>query len=62
MRRILSNAIYALSALVGVLAFVYPFFLDTRASGTIGMAHGQDALLVTSILVGRKGRRSAPRR
>lgn len=52
MRRILSNAIYALSALVGVLAFVYPFFLDTRASGTIGMAHGQDALLVTSILVG----------
>ena len=51
MRRVLSNAIYILSALVGILAFVYPFFLDTKDSGSIGMAHGQDAVLVTTALV-----------
>ena len=52
MRRALSGAIYTLSAAIGVLAFVYPFFLDTRATGSIGIAHGQDAPLVTTALVG----------
>jgi len=51
-RRIIVGFIYALSGTIGVMAFVYPFFLDTRASGSIGIAHGQDALLVTTALVG----------
>ena len=56
MRRVLSNAIYALSATLGVLAFIYPFFLNEGRGGVtpplpIGMAHGQDALLVTTALV-----------
>ena len=52
MHRVLSSAIYAFSAAIGVLAFVYPFFLDTRATGLLGIAHGQDAPLVTTALVG----------
>ena len=52
MRRALSVAIYVLCTAVGVLAFIYPFFLDTRATGSIGVAHGQDAPLVTAALVG----------
>ena len=52
MRRVISGAIYTLSACIGVLAFAYPFFLDTRATGAIGVAHGQDALPVTAVLVG----------
>ena len=52
MRRALSSAIYVLSAAIGVLAFAYPFFLDTQAPGAIGIAHGQDAPLLTAALVG----------
>ena len=52
MRRALSVAIYVLCTAIGVLAFIYPFFLDTRATGSIGVAHGQDAPLVTAALVG----------
>lgn len=51
MRRVISTAIYALSAAIGILAFIYPFFLDTQASGSIGIAHGQDAALATTALV-----------
>ena len=51
-RRVISGSIYTFSAAIGVLAFVYPFFLNTRASGSIGIAHGQDASLVTTALVG----------
>jgi len=51
-RRIVSGAIYAFSAAIGVLAFVYPFFLDARPTGPLGIAHGQDAPLVTTALVG----------
>jgi energy-coupling factor transport system substrate-specific component len=51
-RRFISGAIYALSGAIGVLAFVYPFFLNTQAPGSIGIAHGQDAPLVTMALVG----------
>jgi len=50
-RRIISTAIYALSATIGVLAFIYPFFLDTHASGAIGISHSQDAALATTALV-----------
>jgi energy-coupling factor transport system substrate-specific component len=50
-RRAASGLIYALSGVVGVLAFIYPFFADaTQAS--IGRAHSQDAPLVTAALVG----------
>ena len=52
MRRSLSAAIYALSTAIGVLAFVYPFVLDVRATGSLGVAHSQDAPLVTAALVG----------
>ncbi len=52
MRRALSGAIYLLSATIGVLAFVYPFLLEPQARGSIGIAHGHDAPLVTTALVG----------
>lgn len=51
-RRFISGAIYTLSAAIGVLAFVYPFFLDARDTGPLGIAHGQDAPLVITALVG----------
>jgi energy-coupling factor transport system substrate-specific component len=51
-RRAISGAIYALSGATGVLAFAYPFFMDARSGRSIGLAHGQDAPLVTAILVG----------
>ena len=57
MRRVISGTIYTLSAAIGVLAFIYPFFLDEGGGGVtpplpIGAAHGQDAVLVTTALVG----------
>ncbi len=52
MRRIVSGSIYAFSAAIGVLAFVYPFFFDAQTNGSIGIAHGQDAPLITTALVG----------
>jgi energy-coupling factor transport system substrate-specific component len=52
MHRALGSAIYLLSAAIGVLAFAYPFFLDAQAVGSIGIAHTQDAPLVTTALVG----------
>lgn len=50
-QRIVSGMIYVLSGAIGVLAFAYPFFLDTPGRPT-GPAHGQDAPLVTVALVG----------
>ncbi len=52
MRQVISGFIYALSGAIGVLAFVYPFFLGRQANGSIGIAHGWDAPLVTAALVG----------
>ena len=52
MRRALSGAIYALSAAIGVLAFVHPFSLSAQGNGAIGIVHGQNAPLVTTALVG----------
>lgn len=51
MRRIISGAIYVLSAAIGVLAFVYPFFADVSRQSQAS-AHTQDALLITAALVG----------
>ena len=51
-RRAISSAIYVLSAAIGVMAFVYPFFRDAQSTGPLGVVHGQDATLVTTALVG----------
>jgi energy-coupling factor transport system substrate-specific component len=51
-RRAISGVIYAFSGTIGVLAFVYPFFLSTQATGSLNVAHGQDATLMTTALVG----------
>jgi energy-coupling factor transport system substrate-specific component len=51
-RRLTSAAIYLLSGAVGVLAFIYPFFMTTAAAAPDGVAHSQDAPLVTAALVG----------
>ncbi len=51
-RRAVSGLIYLLSGAIGVLAFAYPFFVDVQAAGSPGIAHGQDAMLVTTTLVG----------
>ncbi len=50
-RRAVGWAIYALSAAIGVLAFLYPFFSDATRRAGMGTAHGQDALLVTTVMV-----------
>jgi len=51
-RRFVGGAIYILSGAIGVLAFIYPFFIP--ASGVVrrGTAHSQDAPLLTAALVG----------
>ena len=51
MRRIISGIIYILSAAIGVLAFVYPFFADASRQPQAS-AHTQDAPLITAALVG----------
>jgi len=51
-RRFIGEIIYALSGAIGMLAFIYPFFLSNQANDSIGIAHGQDAALVTTALVG----------
>jgi energy-coupling factor transport system substrate-specific component len=50
-RRIISGSIYVLSAAIGVLAFVYPFFADASRQ-LQASAHTQDAPLITAALVG----------
>jgi energy-coupling factor transport system substrate-specific component len=50
-RRIISGAIYVLSAAIGVLAFVYPFFADVSRQPQVS-AHTRDAPLITAALVG----------
>jgi energy-coupling factor transport system substrate-specific component len=52
MRRAVSGVIYGLSGAIGVLAFVYPFFAPITSKAGQGMAHSQDAPLVTAALVG----------
>lgn len=51
-RRFTGGIIYALSGAIGMLAFIYPFFLSNQTDDSMGIAHGQDAALVTTALVG----------
>ena len=55
MHRILSISIYAFASLIGVVAFLYPFFTlaqQTAASATQQMAHGADSPLILALLIG----------
>ncbi len=52
MRKLISGTIYLLSGALGVLAFIYPFFTPADAVAHHGMAHSQDAPLLTAALVG----------
>jgi energy-coupling factor transport system substrate-specific component len=53
LRRVISTSIYVLSAAIGALAFLYPFFLPVSAhvANPMGAGHSQDAPLVTVALV-----------
>lgn len=51
-RRVISIAIYVLCAAIGLLAFLYPFFLSNTVKAPTAMAHSQDAPLTTAALVG----------
>ncbi len=51
LRRLVGGAIYALSAAIGILAFVYPFFVPVTAQAAGPYVRGHDAPLVTAALV-----------
>jgi energy-coupling factor transport system substrate-specific component len=51
-RRMLGGSIYALSAAIGILAFLYPFLLPSVSATPMGMGHSQDAPIITVVLVG----------
>ena len=48
----LSYTIYAVTTLIGLVAFLYPFWLPALAQGGRGMAHAGDAPLMLTLLVG----------
>jgi energy-coupling factor transport system substrate-specific component len=50
--RALSATIYACTALIGLVAFLYPFLLPLRAPQEAGVPHLEDAPLITAALVG----------
>jgi energy-coupling factor transport system substrate-specific component len=50
--RLLSLAIYALSTTLGIVAFIYPFFMPAVRSEAMGQAHSNDAPLLLTVLVG----------
>jgi len=50
-RRLIGGAIYGLSAAIGILAFIYPFFAPATPQGAGVYAHSQDAPLLTAALV-----------
>ncbi len=50
--RLLSGATIALTTVIGVVAFLYPFWLPVMASGGLGVAHSDDAPLLLTALVG----------
>ncbi len=52
LRRIATGAIYGLSAAIGILAFIYPFFVPVASAAAGPYAHSQQAPLVTAALVG----------
>jgi energy-coupling factor transport system substrate-specific component len=51
-QRVLSVAIYGLSTGLGVIAFLYPFWVPAAQSAATGLAHSNDAPLVLTTLVG----------
>ncbi|MFW6115685.1 MAG: ECF transporter S component [Chloroflexota bacterium] len=51
-RRLVGGAIYALSAAIGLLAFVYPFFVPAVSQAAGPNVRGTDAPLLTAALVG----------
>ena len=51
-QRILSFAIYGLSAGIGVVAFVYPFLVPSLPGAAVGQVHTTDAPLMLTVLVG----------
>jgi len=51
--RVLSYLVYGLSTVIGIIAFLYPFFLpEVGKNAAMGMAHGQDAPLLLTVMVG----------
>jgi energy-coupling factor transport system substrate-specific component len=44
--------VYALTTLIGVVAFLYPFWLPSVAQSNEGLAHANDAPLLLTVLVG----------
>ena len=50
-RRLIGGAIYALTAAIGVLAFIYPFFAPVASQAAGVYAHSQDAPILTAALV-----------
>jgi len=50
-QRLLSAAILALASLLGLAAFLYPFFWPTASGGPAMLAHGNDAPLVFVLLL-----------
>ncbi len=55
LNKLLSISIYALASLIGLSAFLYPFFtlsIQTGAAATQQMAHGTDSPLMLALLIG----------
>ncbi len=53
LNRIMTWSIYGLTTLLGLMAFLYPFWLPTLAQGSgMGLAHSTDAPLMMTLLVG----------
>ncbi len=52
LERLLGGAIYFLTGAIGILAFIYPFFLPVAADGAGLYARSQQAPLLTAVLVG----------
>ena len=55
LQRILSASIYVLASLIGVTAFIYPFFTLTQQATEVAtqqMAHGADSPLILALLIG----------
>ncbi len=53
--RLLSVSIYVLASLIGLAAFLYPFFtlsIQAEAAATQQMAHGADSPLMLALLIG----------
>jgi len=51
LQQILNGAILAVASLIGLGAFLYPFFMPQQGAGFGTMAHAQDAPLVFAVLV-----------